>query len=213
MNGINLIPVHRIVRRRRAARLRVWMSIAPLCISVLAGTYGYLFATWETDAGEVSKAVEQTEAVIRLTKGQLASSRASLSEASARLKASRAISNQPDWGLLLDLLARQLGDEAVLSSCVLDPVAKAPPSATPAGDKSKAGAAPDPSARPDRYRLTLGGVARTQEAVPLFVQRLQDTGIFDSTKMVEAVRTPFAGGEAFRFQVECTISDTAGGTP
>jgi len=211
MNGINLIPVNRLAARRRAARVRMWISIAPLCVSLLAGSYGYFFATWETDAGGLTDSLEKTDAMITATQAQIAKARADLAEAQATLRANIAIGNQPDWGLLLELLARTLGESAVLSSCTVEHVAK-PSTAEPPkqGPQAKA-PAPGPAdpLRAERFRLTLAGVARTQSAVPEFVQRLQNTGLFDSTKMIEAIRTPFAGEEAFKFQVECLISDNA----
>lgn len=206
MNGINLIPASRLAARRRAARVRLWLSIAPLCISALAGSYGYLFASWDTDRTELEVILGETEAAISKSQRDVAERRSRLVEVRARLRASAAVSNQPDWGLLLEILAARLGDNAVLTSCTLEPAVRSQPaeSAKPGAIASAPAEAPP---RPDRYRLVLSGVARTQEVVPEFLRRLEETGLFEAAKLIESTRTPFAGAEAFRFQVECTMAD------
>jgi hypothetical protein len=222
VNGINLIPSRRRATQRRAARVRLWLSIAPAVTLVLAGSYGYLFATWGS-GGNTAEAIADANSKVESGRRQLSSARALLAEAQAKKRALREVSEQPDWGLLLNILSGALSDETVLSGCTLDPAAplaqEPPKEAAPAKVGQRRAAAAKPASasagpvRPARYHLVLSGFARTQEAVPEFVRRLEQMGVFEQTTLIQSVRAPYGGTDAFQFRIECAIADSAAEGP
>ena len=215
MNGINLIPSHRLVMRRRAARVRMWMCIAPACVLLLSGSYGYLLGTWDTNAGEVQDRLSALEPEIAAREGENADQKRRLDEAKAALAAARSVGAQPNWGLLVAYVAQKLGEEAVLSDLVLEPVAAAPATgASPPPTRSAGKPSPAEAAtRPASYRLTLSGLALTQEAVTRLALALSDPALFDRVKLVESKRSTFSGAEAVAFRIECAIDEQEGRTP
>jgi len=118
------------------------------------------------------------------------------------------VGEQPDWGMLLSLLASKLGDDAALSLCSLEPVqplavgVKGP--ANPGADRAKE------TGRPQQLKLVLKGNARTQEAASTFVLALEKTGAFDRVNLVETQRDQ-KGEVGVAFEVVCEMSDSGDG--
>jgi Fimbrial assembly protein (PilN) len=211
MNGVNLIPAARREMWRKNARVRVWMCVAPLCASILAGAYGYLRMSWETSTDAFAADVAKADAQIKAVETETAKARAKADSQRPVLSAAKAVGEQPDWSLLLAMLASSLGDQAVLSSCVLEPAPE------PAAPSLKPGAKPDApppkdSARPARFTLALTGLAGSQDAVALMVTSLESKKVFDNVTIVEARRATLSGHDAVNFRIECVLSD-AGGAP
>jgi Tfp pilus assembly protein PilN len=217
MNGVNLIPLARVQHRRRAARLRLWMVITPVCASLLAGAYGWVRAAWSSDVDAIASEIAKTEAGIQATEKEDSVAKARIAELQPKYRAARAVGDQPDWGALLSLIATRLGNDTVLSSCSLVASAEPAPTTQPATPSKNPGKAVDAksrdSGRPERFTLALTGVARTQEAVSLFVSGLEGVGLFDRVAIAEARRTAVAGQEGVTFRVECTLSDSVTEAP
>jgi hypothetical protein len=217
VNGVNLIPLVRVQARRRAARIRVWLVIMPLCASILAGAYGWIRVAWSSDLDSITAEIKKADADIRAADKEDSAAKARIAELQPRFRAAKAVGDQPDWGLLLSLVASRLGHDAVLNSCTLSPPADGiavPVAATVSGKTSKAGEArPRESGRPERFTLALSGLARTQDAVSAFVSGLEDAGVFDRVTIAEARRTAVAGQEGVAFRVECTLSDSVTEAP
>ena len=126
-----------------------------------------------------------------------------LAEVDARLATNLAVGGQPDWSVLLALLADTMGEEIALSEVRLGR----------GGDLS----APSPGgrrARPTRPTgnnesptpgLTIGGVGRTQNAVVHFALRLEETGLFDEVRLVDPRRQPYHDGYVVSFRLECSM--------
>jgi hypothetical protein len=204
MTGVNLIPAGRVQARRRAARLRRWVAVTPLCIFVLAAAYGLLRAIWSTDLDWLKTELARADAQIQVVEKDARSARARIAGLHPIRRAARAVGDQPDWGALLSLVSSRLGHDAVLSACVLMP--------SDAG--ARAGSGKD-SGRPERLTLALTGLARGQEAVSAFVAGLESAGVFDRVAIAESRRSSFSGADAVAFRVECLICDSIpeGGTP
>lgn len=201
MNGVNLVPIRRQQARQRGARIRMWMVIAPVVASVLTGVYGWLRASWATGSSNIAAEITKLDALSLSTETEITALRLRIAELKPRLLAARAVGNQPDWGVLLALLATKLRDDAILSSCTLTPVAPeaqpAPPGGKPAGDWG----------RPERFTLSLAGFARTQESFGTFVSALEGAGLFERVRIAESKRGSVAGTDAVSFRVECLLSD------
>jgi hypothetical protein len=199
MNGVNLIPMWRRARRGREARVRMWVAIAPLCASLMAGAYGYLAVRWDTGTGDLAAKHAALSDQIEMSKREIRRGDADARELATQRWASRVVAEQPDWGLLLALFGDALGEETVLATCDLRPVTA--PSGVSAGKER---------VRPDRYTLLLAGYSRTQEGVSQFVISLEKLGLFDSVAMKESRRTTMYSADAVEFRVECVVTDSAG---
>jgi len=133
-----------------------------------------------------------------------------LAEAEQKLRSARAVGKQPNWGVLLALLAENLGDEVVLSHCKLAPVGGARRDA-----RSEKAIEPEgktgPAATPNRqYLLDLGGFARSQAAASGFVLRLERTGLFDQVRPIKTSRQTLLNSSAVAFRVECLLDENEG---
>jgi len=212
VNGVNLIPKARLAARGRRMRLHTWGAAAGLCAAALVAAYGVLRASWGGDSGPLIGEIQRLTRDLDTMKRRVKSVEAETKTAKAKAQAARSMSEQPDWGLLLSLIANRLGPDAALDACHLEPVKV--PGAPPAQVKDAKAAAkpgtPGGPARPERYTLLLTGVARSQDTASRVALDLKETGLFEDVA-VETRRTPFMGGEAVTFRIECGITDSAGG--
>lgn len=202
MNGINLIPGPRMLARRRAARLRMWLAIGPCVALIIGGAHAYCFTAWNTSTADLDERIAALEARASAAKSAAAAIQADVQREQARLTAARIVAHQPDWGRVTSLVADRLGDRAVLSGCTLEPAEGRAASVAQTG-------------RPVHYRLTLRGYALEQQAVSDVAVELHKAGVFDAVKLVESRRSAFRGADAVSFQIECAITDlpSAGETP
>jgi Tfp pilus assembly protein PilN len=203
--SINLIPSYRLGAGRRAARFRIWLCIAPLCISALAGTYAYLFSTWDTRTDDLATQLATLDARAAAADHATAAARKQSVELRLARRAQLVVTSQPDWGKLLATLASQVGDLAALNQVLLEAaVPPAPPGAAP-----KAAKPPESIGRPTYYRLTLAGISRSQQDVSSLLLKLNNSRLFRTVNMTENRRSTFLGAEARAFRFECEISDPA----
>ena len=204
MNHVNLIPIGRQQARRAAARVRCWMWVIPASAGLLVAAYIINWLNWDTNTQPASDALAEIESQIQTTNRRVSTQSRELREAGAMLRANLAVGEQPDWSLLLHLLVDRLGDHAALTACVLEPVA--PPADAKAAPKSEGGT----GGRPELLKLSIKGVAATQEAASRFVLELEQSGAFDSVHLVETQRAQ-AAGDGIAFEVACGLSDPGGG--
>jgi Tfp pilus assembly protein PilN len=125
-----------------------------------------------------------------------------------KLSTAQAVGQQPDWGALLDLLARNLGDNLVLELCRLQHLK--------GGEKAPASGAPASGANDglgEQFLLEISGLARTQSDVSDCVLRLEKAGLFDRVKLIKTNRHSFLSGKAVAFDLECTFQGGGGATP
>lgn len=202
--SINLIPSYRLGAGRRAARFRLWLCIAPLCISALAGSYAYLFSTWDTRTDDLAARLAALDARAATADHATAAARKESVELRLRRRAQLVVTSQPDWGKLLASLASQLGDLAALNQVQLE--AAVPPAS---GAAPKAAKPSESIGRPTYYRLTLAGISRTQQDVSGLLLKLNNSRLFRTVNMTENRRSTFLGAEARAFRFECEISDPA----
>ncbi|HWA49611.1 MAG TPA: PilN domain-containing protein [Dongiaceae bacterium] len=186
---VNLIPAHRRVAQQRGRRLKVWIGVtigwAGLLLAICAGVrYGGASDADAAAANElrgVQSRIEQLDQMLATVKKQLA-------EAQSRQQTVIAITDQPDWSILLSLLAR-VREDVVLREVTLRP---------------------DPATR--NITLALRGFSRTQAEASQFVLRLQQIGLFDEVKLLRTGREPVMNTAAVSFDVSCEIrgADSAG---
>ena len=180
MRGVNLIPAPRLQAQRRMTRLCRWGAACGVygAVIVCAAAVGQMTSSQghvalEAQAAELHRQTqEDLEAVKRI--------RPELAATTAALQVAQRVGEQPDWSLLLALVADRLGDDAVLSSCRIHPA-------------------------PKGYRLSLTGLARSHAAVLGCIQSLEATGICASVTLLETHQEPFGTGEAVVFAMEAML--------
>jgi Tfp pilus assembly protein PilN len=190
--------------RRGLARIRRWALIMQGSVGLLVAAYLINLATWDTSTVAAESALAQTKEQIKDTTGKIAKLRGDLREQQAVLRANKAVGEQPDWGSLLSLLASTLGDNAVLTEARVEPVAVVPVP-TPVTAKS-APALPEGS-RPQKLKLTIKGMSRTQDAASKFVISLEKTKVFDKVTLVETKRSE-PSNENISFEIACDLTDS-----
>lgn len=203
MKCVNLIPSHRRDAQARTSRLRAWSFCGGAYALLLILACALSYAIWGGDQAAVAAQSERALRQVDEAQRVVAKLQPELNEAQARLGMIRLIDDQPDWSVLLRLLAKSSTDEVVLSQCRLDVSAE---SAKPRG-------AALPTTKPDSatHVLTVTGYGVSQAAVSHFVLRLEEAKLFDQVNLIKTSREPYASGEAFAFRVECPLS--SGGVP
>ncbi len=194
---INLIPTERREARRRRVHLHAWLGGCVLYAVVWLAVFLVARVIVVSDDRALQEQLEGVQVRVEQAKASVAGGRADLAEARAGLEANLAVGRQPDWSVLLALLATTLGDEVVLRTCRLEPV-----SGPLVG---RAGAAVAGGEEPLVIKLELMGIALTQQAVTQVVLRLERTGLFRSVKLIDTRREPFMAGHAVAFRAECVL--------
>ncbi|MEN6333534.1 MAG: PilN domain-containing protein [Phycisphaerales bacterium] len=203
MSDVNLIPVARLARKRRTARLYIWAAVCgayAMCLIASSATLQALRVSEDrTLNGHRSALAQQVDQDNR----ELTGIRKDLADARVARETTRAISHQPDWSKLFLGLSDRLGDDIVLGQCRLATLtednrvvgeqwAESMPS-RPLGEMLKE----------CRHSLVLNGFGKSQESVSQFVLRLEGTGVFQLVRLVSSSRQTFLDKEAVAFSVEC----------
>ncbi len=186
IDGGNLVPKERRLARRRRARARLWVGVGTTNGSLWVGAAVAAIVVFTTD--NRSLRAELSDVADEVDKSQITVTglRADLVEATAALQASQAVGRQPDWSVLLALLADSLGESVVLRSCKL----------TPMGGRDGAG---------EVIKLEVSGLAQSQQAVAQVILRLEQTPLFRSVKLIDTRREPFRDTHAVAFRAECIL--------
>lgn len=206
--SVNFVPAPRRISRKRQACIKLWIAITCAYSVVLA----LVFVVYQSMAGSAVENVDnelaQVSRDIQSTNKQISDVTPSLNESRLTLQASRAVGNQPDWSVLLALLASRLNDRVVLSHCSLTPQ-NAGTAATPTAPRIGIGRATPPDAKtksgPSHFNLDVRGLAKTQASLSTFVLELEQAGLFARVVLQDAQRVEFVKGEAIQFQIVCTL--------
>ncbi|MHC4218116.1 MAG: PilN domain-containing protein [Planctomycetota bacterium] len=141
--------------------------------------------------------IEQVRAVVHEKDTALAALKLDRQQAVAQLQANLAVGKQPDWSILLALLASNLDDEIVLRSVRLVSGSAEEGEAIESGET----------------RLDFAGLGESQAAVSRFVLRLEEISLFRSVMLRDTRRESFLAGHAIAFRVECVLDDDGGPDP
>lgn len=197
MIGVNLIPQSLRQARRHRRRIAGWTvgggiyALTLLFACVVARSL-YLADTHALDqqTAELIHRIATADQNSRLLKSQLA-------ELQAQSQTARAIADQPDWSLLLGVLANTMDDQLVLRELRLAP------------EKNSKTAVADALSGPQEYSLVIRGLGGNSTAVAKFVSHLEETNFFDEVKLSHTGREPFRTGMAESFDLECTFGSPA----
>ena len=204
MTRANLIPARRLEKRRRIRRAQAWAVALGAYGALLIGAYVACFAFGQDDSGAIFKDMSETTARFRASGEQIQELRTSVAEASQQLAAARLLAQNPDWSLLLAMVARSLSTEVVLERCSLAPV------------DVGADVSPEPEGVEviyQRYLLDLSGFGQSQTSVSQFVLRLENSGLFESVRLIKTQKREFMDGQAVSFRLECALSGKGGERP
>jgi hypothetical protein len=191
MARVNLIPAHLRQRRRVRLRRKGWTAAAVAYTTTLLVVYGTWRVAVVTTPVNLSAEVARIETEIADKSAEALQLRGQLAEERAALRVATSMSAQPDWGLLLALLAKTRGDDIVLKRCDL----------SAQGEVLSA----DAKATPVPPVLRLIGMGQNQAAVSRFALRLEQTGLFESIEPVSN-RETFDHGEVIGFRFECRLA-------
>lgn len=217
LTTVDLIPGPRRAQRKRRVRIRVWAVGVGAYGAALAGLLAGTAAAWETDNATPATQLSHLEKENDLRKRDESRLSGMILERQRELTASRSVEHQPDWSILMALLARAMGPDSALRSAqlvqeVVQPAQAAPAAAAkpPAGQgaaQAKEEAPQQP--QPRVFTLRLSGVARSQGAVSGVVNRLEESGVFSRVELQEARREPGAGPDAVAFSIQCRLGGRA----
>src|SRR5579884_4102429 len=179
MRDVNLIPApRRDAKRRRRLMRRCAAWCAAYAVAVAAASVASL-ALWPGPTEQDHKNLEQARHQIQQKQHAVAAAHARLAAAKLTLDAERRVAGQPDWSILLVLLADKAGDQIVLKGCKFQPVP---------GDVKLA------STGGTTVTIETNGVGRSQLSVSQFVLRLEKCGLFSKVALVDTHREGFLTG-------------------
>jgi len=217
MTSINLIPAYRRAARKRQTRLRGWVVGGCVYVGLLLAAVFACHGIWGQTDRALADEVAGLEKDIQQTRSQIAAMKPDLTEAHLQWQASRAVAVQPDWSVLLALLGEIRGENVVLERCKLTPdkdnftkARKLTQGKFGAGTKPEPEGTNDeskPSRKPMNFTLEIGGLGREQVDVSQFVLKLEQSGLFETVKLLETARYPFGDGQAVSFRIQCAIGE------
>lgn len=204
MMGINLIPAHRLLAMQRRIRVRLWMRIDSICICVLLIICAVAMPLFDQSATSVADELVFLDKKATGMNRSISALLPELSEVKLTLDASRAMQKQPDWSVLLALLANLQGDQIVMRNVQTKPMG----GGHVAAGGSEVVSAEEISAAGDNrsgYKLVLGGMGKTQNAISQFVLRLEQCGLFERVRVIMTNREGFMSDHAVSFELLCTM--------
>ena len=199
MKNVNLIPAPRREAKLRQRRRRVCMLACGGYAMALALAVGGAHLFWNGSAGgaggeSVDARLAATDGDVKRLERQSDEVRTELLAARATIEANRTVAEQPDWSILLSLLARLTGEDVVLRSIAVGP----PPGAQ--------GSSPAKAAPPEVV-LEVAGIGRTPLSVSRHVLKLEGTGLFAKVVLLDHSREAYLNDHAIAFRVQCTFGE------
>ena len=167
--GINLIPAYRLLASERRLRIRRWATVGILYTTVLVAVCVVLTVVFDQTAENLADELTFIQNKAHIKQRRLSQLRPKLEEIKLKLAASRAVTTQPDWSVVLVLLANNQGDNIVLGRCRIEPLERRADSDAPESTPRVA--------QELRYRLLFAGFGKSQSDVSQFVLRLEQLGL------------------------------------
>lgn len=202
---LNLIPTTRLTARRRRTVLRRWLFGGGALAAVLIAMTVVAQLRWGGEPADLASTLDDAARRTSDTRSQLARMREELSAIERRLDANRAVTHQPNYAVLMALMARSLDDQLVLRSCAFEPMPVDSDGPAPVRRTSDAD---DHAQRPAGFPITASGLAVNQRAVSAYLLRLEQMGLFHRVRLINTRRepTPFGSDPAIAFEIECYLA-------
>lgn len=194
---LNLLPAPVKERHQLRRRFVLWIKAVVLLFTV--GVVACLVAgvTLRDMDVPVRDELEQVKSMINKLEASEAAAARQIETVSQELNVAEDIAGQPDWSILLGVLAAGLNDgaylETVTTRLVLeDETLKVPP-------PSNAASGP--------YRLTVTGVSLMQGDATRYALYLEECRLFDSVRLVATMPRPDVQDRAVGFEIVCEIGE------
>ena len=210
MKCFNLMPAPRRQAKACRARVRQWLAVGVAFVGMLVMICITCHRTWGVGPDPLAGEIRQTRDRIATSGRTISGLREQLVASRWKLDTFRGVGRQPDWSVVLALLADGLGNEVVLRSCELDEIMIPLEGASGRRRDSKI---PVTSVLEEKkqkmvFVLTVSGFGRSQTAVSQFVLRLERSGMFDNVGLVSTIREPFLNAKAIAFRLKCRFEGT-----
>jgi len=188
--SVNLIPTPKMLAAERRKHTGRWIAACIAYVGMLCAVYMGCRMRWGGDGLQAGELAQISASITDHNRKIAAVKNASIA-LRAKIDANNAVGKQPDWSILLALLARNLGDDVVLKHCELD---------LGAGESAPVG-----TKRRKKFVLKITALGRTQTAVSTFILRLENTGLFTEVKRTKTSLETFMAGKAVAFELDCTL--------
>ncbi len=210
MNRVNLIPKYRLDARSYRRCVIGWCvaCCAYITVVLIAGLIAYLI--WHGSSHvQIATMLDRVRVDIDTGREMIEEIQSEYENSQLNLRANLELKEDPDWSLMLGLLANTLGEQLVLRECRIETLA--PPGNDKPGKPDQAAAATIDTLWPmRRFRLTIRGSGRSQADVSNLVLRLERMELFEEVKLVDTSLEPFLVGKAIGFRIECSLGDRGG---
>ena len=208
------MPSYRRQAKACGVRMRQWLPVGLAFVGMLVLICITCHNTWGVGSDPLVDELLQTADRIEVSGRTIAELREQLVVSRYKLDAFRGVGRQPDWSVLLTLLADGLGNDVVLKSCQLDEIMI--PLGVAAGGRSEpqlhVTSVSEDKKQQVAFVLCIAGFGRSQTAVSQFVLRLERSGMFDNVRLVSTIREPFLNAKAIAFRLECRLEGQTGRT-
>ena len=204
MNRINLIPTRCLSRARVRLHMRTALSMLTVW-GILTGSIAtFCWFAYQGAAGDpVASRLEKIQQQITQTQDKTQRVKLELAEVRSRWEANRSVSEQPDWGVLLSLLSDKKDKAITLTAVRLHPITE---TITP--PKKTGRAVTTPEKVMVGYRVSLDGLASSQDLVSRYLIELERTGVMTNVVLIESRLEKINGASATAFHIECELRPT-----
>jgi len=205
MTTLNLIPPSRADAKRQASSIKRWTIVCSAYAAALLCVWIALTATTRPNLAPIREELATIESQIVKQQSEAAKLQAQLATEAAVLKASRSVGDQPDWSVLMKLVAGALGNRVTLNQVAVNPLQGQSGAGRAFGERPGAMSAAmlEDAASNSTYMMSISGMASTQSEAQKLALRLEVAGFFDRVKLVQTSRQEFMGGHAIAFEILC----------
>jgi Fimbrial assembly protein (PilN) len=195
MMRINLLPTARRDALARLIRVRRWTVSLGTGTAVLAVVLAGARAAWPDERTRLRTEQTALEAMRDDLMAQVSSLKIEVRQKSEALRAASKIGDEPDWSILLALVADRTQRHIVLTSLSLEPSERSPdtPASTPT------------SSEPPSRALVLDGVGTSAHQVSLFSVRLEQLGLFERVVIEKSERSQTGQLGSIAFTIRCRL--------
>lgn len=195
MKSVNLIPTARRDAKRRRRHRNTCAAACGAYGALLAAAVGVAHLALGSNGVSLDQRLASTESEIQRAQQEADKARRELTSARATIEANRTVSEQPDWSVLLAMLAKTTSDDVVLRGVTIGP---------PSGPQTDLAKNAKASTEPV---LEVMGFGQTQLAVSRHVLRMEQTGMFSKVMLMDTGRETYMGGPAIAFRLQCTFGE------
>ena len=199
MKCVNLIPASMRDAQRRRRHAKRWLAVWSAYGLLLLAACAVCHAVSGGDHHAVSDEIARTSAKVNNARTVVAALGKELADAQLKLEGNLTVGGQPDWGVLLAVIAKSLREDVLLHDCRLLPTV---------GTQSGTGdaqAGQQASAAQESFAVEIAGFGRSHAAVARFVMRLRKTTLFDKIRLTQTSLQMLKNRKAVAFELECTL--------